>query len=53
MAPMQPVWDPWVRLLHWGLAASMALSWLGLFVIAGVHRSAGYVALAIVALRVL
>ena len=51
MAPMQRVWDPVVRLLHWGLVGSMTLSWLGLLVIAGVHRPAGYVALAIVAVR--
>jgi cytochrome b len=53
MAPTLRVWDPVVRLLHWGLVASMAVSWLGLSTIAGAHRPAGYVALAIIALRVL
>ncbi len=53
MAPTQRVWDPVVRLLHWGLVTSMTVSWLGLFVLAGTHRPAGYAAMAIVALRVL
>jgi len=47
------VWDPLVRLLHWGLVLSLTLSWLGTFAIAGVHQPMGYLALAIVLLRLL
>ena len=47
------VWDRVVRLLHWGLVLSLAVSWLGTFAIAGVHQPAGYVALALAMLRVL
>ncbi|MBC8057143.1 MAG: cytochrome b/b6 domain-containing protein [Rhizobiales bacterium] len=46
------VWDRAVRLLHWALVGSVALSAVGLVALAGVHRPAGYVALAVVALRV-
>jgi cytochrome b len=47
------VWDPLVRLLHWGLVIALTLCWLGTFAIPGVHQPAGYVALAIVLLRLL
>ena len=47
------VWDPLVRVLHWSLVLAVSLSWLGTFAIAGVHQGAGYVALAIVLLRLL
>lgn len=47
------VWDPLVRLMHWGLVLALWLSWLGSFAIPGVHQPAGYVALAIVLLRLL
>ena len=47
------VWDRLVRVLHWSLVQSVALSWLGTFAITGVHQPAGYVALAAVLLRVL
>ena len=50
---MVRVWDRVVRLLHWGLVLSLAVSWLGTFAIAGVHQPAGYVALALAMLRVL
>jgi cytochrome b len=46
------VWDPLVRLFHWGLAAAVLIA----FVSDGertVHESAGYVALALVAVRLL
>lgn len=50
------VWDLAVRLLHWMLVASVALSWITTFGWASVpgpwHQPAGYVALAVVALRV-
>ena len=47
------MWDPLVRALHWGLVASVTLSWLGTFALAGWHQPAGYAALAIVLLRLL
>ncbi len=46
------VWDRAVRTLHWVLVGAVALSALGLVALFGVHRPAGYVALAVVALRV-
>jgi cytochrome b/biopolymer transport protein ExbD len=60
-APQQPsamaatvrVWDPLVRLSHWGLVAAVAVSWLGTSALAGAHQPAGNLALAIVGLRVL
>lgn len=45
------VWDGAVRVLHWTLVASVALSSLGLIAPFGVHQPAGYVALAAVLLR--
>ena len=47
------VWDRPVRVLHWALVLSLALSWLGTFAIAGAHQPLGYLALAIVLLRLL
>jgi cytochrome b len=45
------VWDRAVRVLHWALVVSLALSALGLVALFGLHRPAGYVALAVVLLR--
>lgn len=47
------VWDRLVRLLHWSLLLSLIVCWLGIFVLPGVHRPAGYLALALVAVRLL
>ncbi len=52
--PEQPtvaVWDRLVRWLHWSLLLSLLVSWLGTVVIPGVHQPAGYLALALVAVR--
>ena len=46
------VWSRLVRLLHWGLVSALLVSWLGTFAIAGAHQPAGYLALALVLLRV-
>ena len=43
------VWDPFVRVAHWGLVASVAAAW---FTREALHEWLGYAALAIVALRV-
>ncbi len=47
------VWGAAVRLLHWGLVASVAVSTLALWWLGGLHQPAGYVALAIALGRVL
>ena len=52
-APTIRVWDRAVRALHWSLVAAVALSALGIVTLFGVHQPAGYVALAVVVLRVL
>ena len=49
--PAHRVWDPLIRVLHWTLAASVAVAWLtkdggGLW-----HEWMGYLALAVVTLR--
>ena len=46
------VWDPFVRTFHWALAASFAVAWLSSENAEGLHNAAGYVAGALVALRV-
>ena len=48
-----PVWDLAVRVFHWSLVASVALSTLALWWGVGAHRPAGYVAAALVLMRVL
>lgn len=54
--PRVRVWDGAVRLLHWSLVASVAVTALTLIDALGIgtwHKPVGYVALAVVALRVL
>jgi cytochrome b len=46
------VWDPFVRAFHWALAASFAVAWISSEGWEGVHDAAGYVAGALVGLRV-
>jgi len=46
------VWDPLVRLAHWGLAASVVLAWLTRHGYRPWHEALGYAVLALVALRV-
>ncbi|HWH80882.1 MAG TPA: cytochrome b/b6 domain-containing protein [Burkholderiaceae bacterium] len=50
--PTVRVWDRPVRVLHWLLVGSVALSALGLVALFGVHQPAGYVALGAVFVRV-
>jgi cytochrome b len=47
------IWDRAVRALHWALVVAVALAAISTVALVGAHRPAGYVALAIVALRVL
>ncbi len=49
--PRVCVWDRAVRVLHWTLVVSVALSALGLVALFGVHQPAGYVAFAVVLVR--
>jgi cytochrome b len=51
-APRVRVWDRPVRLLHWLLLASVTAAWLTTLALSGLHRTAGYAALGIVAARV-
>lgn len=46
------VWDPLLRLAHWGLAAAVTLALVS-SEDRGLHEAAGYVALGIVGLRIL
>jgi cytochrome b len=46
------VWDPWVRVLHWTLAASVLVAWFTHQGAGWLHLAAGYTALAAVAARV-
>jgi cytochrome b len=45
------VWDPWVRILHWALAFSVAIAWFSAQRWEGLHDWAGYSAGALVLLR--
>ncbi|WP_145110328.1 cytochrome b/b6 domain-containing protein (plasmid) [Cereibacter azotoformans] len=47
------VWDPVVRVFHWGLAACFALAWLTAEEAQGAHEWPGYAAAALVAPRVI
>lgn len=46
------VWDPFVRLFHWGLAASFATAFIVEDHDLAVHSWAGYVALALIVARI-
>ena len=48
----QPVWDVPVRLLHWGLVASVTAAWATSDSIGSAHEYLGYGAAAIVAARI-
>ncbi|MEQ8390187.1 MAG: cytochrome b/b6 domain-containing protein [Thalassospira sp.] len=45
------VWDPFVRLFHWGLAASFAIAWVTADEWDSLHHWAGYAAAALIGLR--
>ncbi|MBN9602610.1 MAG: cytochrome b/b6 domain-containing protein [Afipia felis] len=46
------VWDLPLRIAHWSLAASIVVAWLSAIVLDSLHRWAGYVAIALVAFRI-
>lgn len=57
-APASPaaekrVWDPLVRLFHWGLVAAFLVAWLTGDEMTSVHLPAGYIVMGLVAFRVL
>jgi len=47
------VWDPFVRLFHWGLAASFVIAWITAEEWDSLHYWAGYAAGALIALRLI
>ncbi|MBS3651604.1 cytochrome b/b6 domain-containing protein [Pseudaminobacter sp. 19-2017] len=47
------VWDPLVRVFHWGLVGAFAIAWLTAEEIQPVHEFAGYAVAALVGLRIL
>ncbi|MGX7875494.1 cytochrome b/b6 domain-containing protein [Mesorhizobium sp. ORM6] len=48
-----PVWDPLVRLFHWGLVGAFATAWLTAEDMQPVHQLAGYAVAGLVGFRVL
>lgn len=46
------VWDPLVRVFHWGLVAAFSLAWLTADEVQPVHELAGYTVAGLVAFRV-
>ena len=47
------VWDPLVRVFHWGLVAAFAIAWLTADELQPVHELAGYTVAGLVAFRVI
>lgn len=47
------VWDPLLRLIHWGIAAAFLTAWLSAEEIMPVHEAAGLTIIALVGLRAL
>jgi len=50
---MVKIWDPLVRLFHWSLVATIAAAWLTGDEIKVLHEPLGYVAAALISLRIL
>ena len=48
---MTRVWDPVVRLFHWGLVASFVIAWFTARTMADLHYDAGYVAAGLILVR--
>jgi cytochrome b len=48
---MVRIWDPLVRVFHWGLVAAFALAWFTAEEAQGPHVWAGYAAAALIAVR--
>ncbi|MEO6299710.1 MAG: hypothetical protein ABIV25_11740, partial [Paracoccaceae bacterium] len=43
-SPLTRVWDPVVRIFHWGLVASFVTAWFTARTAEDLHYTAGYVA---------
>jgi cytochrome b len=52
-AAMVRVWDPLVRVFHWGLVAAFATAWLTADEVQPVHEIAGYTVAGLVAFRLI
>jgi cytochrome b len=50
---MARVWDPIVRLFHWGLVLSFGVAWFTSHSWPDVHQAAGYVAAGLIGMRLL
>ncbi|MCJ8323478.1 MAG: cytochrome b/b6 domain-containing protein [Rhizobiales bacterium] len=48
---MVKIWDPLVRIFHWGLVASFAIAWFTAESFDALHHWAGYAAAALIAFR--
>lgn len=51
--PVVRVWDPLVRVFHWGLVAAFAAAWLTADEVQPVHEAAGYTVAGLVAFRLI
>ncbi|MEX0828231.1 MAG: cytochrome b/b6 domain-containing protein, partial [Haliea sp.] len=47
------VWDPLVRIFHWGLVACFAVAWITADEWDGLHEAAGYIAVGLINFRLL
>lgn len=47
-----PVWDPLVRVFHWGLAAAFAVAWLTGEELERLHEATGYVIIVLLGVRI-
>jgi len=47
------VWDPLVRIIHWGIAGAFLLAWLSAEEMMGVHEAAGLTIIALIGVRAL
>ncbi|WP_027487583.1 cytochrome b/b6 domain-containing protein [Allorhizobium undicola] len=45
------VWDPFVRLFHWGLVAAIIIAWFSADGVRNLHEFAGYMAAGLIVLR--
>lgn len=50
--PSVRIWEPYVRVFHWGLAGSIAIAWVTADRVQSIHEFAGYTAGVLVASRI-
>ncbi|TDK41323.1 cytochrome b/b6 domain-containing protein [Antarcticimicrobium luteum] len=51
MGQTRRIWDPLIRLFHWGLVAAYAIAWLTAEELDSVHEIAGYTVAGLIAFR--